>query len=62
MEKPRVSWIFRFALIFGLLALLMVFMTTPGSAEFYISIATVGINVILAVVSGISLIKKGKKE
>ncbi len=62
MEKSRVSWIFRFSLIFGLLALLMVFFTTPGSAEFYISIATLAINVILAVVSGISLYKKGNKE
>jgi len=62
MEKSRVSWIFRFAIIFGLLALLMIFMTSPGSAEFYISIATLAINVILAVVSGISLYKKGNKE
>lgn len=62
MEKPRVSWIFRFAIIFGLLALLMVFISVPGSAEFYISVGTLGMNLILALITGIHLTKKGKNE
>lgn len=62
MEKPRVSWIFRFAIIFGLLALLMAFLTTPGTAEFYVSVGTFAINLILAIITGIRLYKRGEKE
>jgi len=62
LGKTTLGWMFRFSVILGLLALLMVFITVPKSAEFYISLITVGINLLVAIVSGVLLIRKRRSE
>ncbi len=58
MEKSRISLIFRFTLILGLLSLFMIFFTTFNTAEFYISCVTFAINVIVAIIAGVLIRKK----
>lgn len=58
MEKSRISLIFRFTLILGLLSLFMIFFTTFNTAEFYISCISFAINVAVAVIAGLMIKKK----
>lgn len=58
MERKPFQWLVRLALILTILSVFSLLLTTPGSAEFVISVVTLGINVSLLILAIIQLRKE----
>lgn len=58
MERKPFQWLVRFALILTVLSIVSLVLTAPGTAEFTISLLTLGINLVLLIVAMIRLRKE----